>query len=239
MNYAVIFAGGTGTRMNTKTRPKQFLTLHNKEIIVYTLEHFENHPEIDGISVVCIENWIEYLKMLIKKYGFKKINWISAGGNTGQESIYNGLNAMRGQIEEDSLVLIHDGVRPLIDAELISKNIETAREKGNAVTVVDATETVMVVNENNELAANIDRNKCRFARAPQTYIYRELLAAHDKAKKRGINSYIDSATMMQAEGYHLYQVKGKPENIKITTPSDYYTFRAIVEMEENSQILGF
>lgn len=129
MNYAVIFAGGTGTRMNSKTRPKQFLTLHGKEIIIYTLEHFENHPEIDGISVVCIEGWIDYLKKLLDKYQIKKVRWISPGGATGQESIYNGLNAMRGQIADDSIVLIHDGVRPLIDEELITNNIRMAEKK--------------------------------------------------------------------------------------------------------------
>lgn len=239
MNYAVIFAGGTGRRMNTKTKPKQFLTLHGKEIIIYTLEHFENHPDIDGISVVCINGWIDYLKKLVNKYQLKKVKWITSGGETGQESIYNGLNAMKGEIDEESIVLIHDGVRPLIDGELITKNIETAKEKGRAVTVVEATETVMVVNENNELVDNIDRHKCRFARAPQTYIYKELLNAHERARDKGINTFIDSATMMQAEGYTLYPVMGKPENIKITTPSDFYTFRAIVEAEENSQILGF
>ena len=129
MNYAVIFAGGTGTRMNTKTRPKQFLKLHGKEIIIYTLEHFENHPDIDGISVVCIEGWIEYLKKLIKKYQLTKVKWVSPGGSTGQESIFKGLNAMRGEIDEESIVLIHDGVRPIIDEELITQNIETAKEK--------------------------------------------------------------------------------------------------------------
>lgn len=239
MNYAVIFAGGTGTRMNTKTRPKQFLKLHGKEIIIYTLEHFENHPDIDGISVVCIEGWIEYLKKLIKKYQLTKVKWVSPGGATGQESIFNGLNAMRGEIDEESIVLIHDGVRPIIDEELITQNIETAKEKGSAVTVVPATETVMVVNENNELVESVDRSSCRFARAPQTYIYKDILSAHDHAREQGINNIVDSATMMQREGYKLYPVVGKPENIKITTPSDYYTFRAIVEAEENSQILGF
>lgn len=238
MNYAVIFAGGTGTRMNTKTRPKQFLTLHGKEIIIYTLEHFENHPEIDGISVVCIEGWIDYLKKLLDKYQIKKVKWISPGGSTGQESIYNGLNAMRGQIPDDSVVLIHDGVRPLINEELISNNIKTAKEKGAAVTVVPATETVMLVDENNAIVESVDRHKCRVVRAPQSFTYKNLLDAHDKARAAGINNIIDSATMMTGEGYTLYPVEGKPENIKITTPSDYYTFRAIVEAEENSQILG-
>lgn len=176
---------------------------------------------------------------LIEKYQLKKVKWITPGGKTGQESIYNGLNAMRGQIEEDSIVLIHDGVRPLINEELISENIKVAKEKGNAITVVEATETVMMVNEKNELTQSVERKKCRFARAPQTYIYGQLLAAHDHAREENINSYIDSATLMQAEGYKLFPVMGKPENIKITTPSDFYTFRAIVEAEENSQILGF
>lgn len=238
MNYAVIFAGGTGTRMNTKTRPKQFLTLHGKEIIIYTLEHFENHPDIDGISVVCIEGWIDYFKKLLNKYQIKKVKWISPGGKTGQESIYNGLNAMRNQIADDSVVLIHDGVRPLIDEELITNNIKMAKEKGAAVTVVPATETVMLVDDNNTIVRSVDRHKCRVVRAPQSFKYKSLLDAHDKARAAGINNIIDSATMMTAEGYTLYPVEGRPENIKITTPSDYYTFRAIVEAEENSQIFG-
>ncbi|MCI8795737.1 MAG: 2-C-methyl-D-erythritol 4-phosphate cytidylyltransferase [Dorea sp.] len=238
MNYVVIFAGGTGKRMNTKTRPKQFLTLHGKEIIIYTLEHFENHPEIDGISIVCIESWIGYLKKLLNKYQIKKVGWISAGGSTGQESIFNGLNAMRNDIDHNSIVLIHDGVRPLIDRELISENIRTAKEKGNGITVVPATETVMLMDENGDIIQSVDRRKCRVVRAPQSFVYRDLLEAHDEARRRGEYDIIDSATMMSAKGHTLYPVIGKPENIKITTPSDFYTFRAIVEAEENSQILG-
>lgn len=239
MNYAVIFAGGTGTRMNTKTLPKQFLKLHGKEIIIYTLEHFENHPEIDGISVVCIKEWIEYLKKLLDKYQIRKVKWISPGGSTGQESIYYGLDAMRNDIAEDSIVLVHDGVRPLIDAELISENIQVAKEKGCAVTVVPATETVMLMDDNGQIAESVDRHKCRVVRAPQSFVYRDLLKAHDEARNQGINTIIDSATMMSMAGYSLNPVIGKPDNIKITTPSDYYTFRAIVEAEENSQIFGY
>ncbi|PWJ48357.1 2-C-methyl-D-erythritol 4-phosphate cytidylyltransferase [Faecalicatena contorta] len=238
MNYAVIFAGGTGTRMNTKTRPKQFLTLHGKEIIIYTLEHFENHPDIDGISVVCIAEWIDYLKKLLDKYQIKKVKWISAGGSTGQESIYNGLNAMREDIGGDSIVLIHDGVRPLINEKLISENIKMAKEKGCAVTVVPATETVMLVDENEQIVQSVDRHKCRVVRAPQSFVYQNLLKAHDRAREMGVDNMIDSATMMSEAGYTLYPVVGKADNIKITTPSDFYTFRAIVEAEENSQIFG-
>lgn len=238
MNYAVIFAGGTGTRMNTKARPKQFLTLHGKEIILYTLEHFEKHPEIDGISVVCLEAWIGYLKELLERYRFQKVKWISPGGTTGQDSIYNGLAAMRGEIPEDAVVLIHDGVRPLIDEELITENIHTVREKGSAITVVPAIETIMVMDENGQISESVDRKKCMVARAPQSFFYSELLNAHEKARSEGIHNIIDSATMMAMGGKRLFPVQGKPENIKITTPSDYYTFRAIVEAKENSQIFG-
>lgn len=238
MNYAVIFAGGVGTRMNTKARPKQFLTLHGKEIIIYTLEHFEKHPDIDGISVVCLEEWMDYLKELLEKYRIQKVKWISPGGTTGQESIYNGLAAMKGEIPEDSVVLVHDGVRPLIDAELISDNIHRVKEKGSAITVVPAIETIMLMDDEGQIAKSVDRKKCMVARAPQSFVYGELLSAHEKARQAGINNIIDSATMMSGEGRKLYPVQGKPENIKITTPSDYYTFRAIVEAEENAQIFG-
>lgn len=239
MNYAVIFAGGAGRRMNTKTRPKQFLTLHGKEIIIYTLEHFEKHPEIDGISVVCIAEWIDYMKELLEKYQIKKVKWITSGGSTGQDSIFKGLDVMRGQIKEDSIVLIHDGVRPMIDEELISENIKVAEEKGCAVTVVPATETVMLVDENEEIVRSVDRSRCRVVRAPQSFIYSELLNAHDAAQASDIHNIIDSATMMSDAGFTLYPVLGKPENIKITTPSDFYTFRAIVEAKENSQIFRY
>lgn len=238
MNYAVIFAGGTGKRMNSKTRPKQFLTLYGKEIIIHTLEKFEEHPEIDGISVVCIEEWIDYLKKIIDKFQLKKVKWITPGGSTGQESIYNGLRAIKEDVDEDSVVLIHDGVRPLIDSELITNNIKTVKEHGTSITVVPAVETVMLVDENGEIAQSIDRSRCRVVRAPQGFIYGDLMKAHEKYRASGYNSWIDSASMMSAEGYKLHQVLGKPENIKITTPSDFYTFRAILEAEENSQIFG-
>lgn len=238
MNYAVIFAGGMGKRMNSGNYPKQFLKLHGKEIIIYTLEHFNNHPQIEGISVVCIKEWIDHLKELIDKYQLKKVKWISPGGETGQESIYNGLNAMRGDIDEESIVLIHDGVRPLIDQELISKNIEVAKSMGCAITVVPAIETIMLVDNNNQIVENVDRSRCRVVRAPQSFIYKNILEAHDRARAAHVNNIVDSATMMSEAGYKLYPVLGSPENIKITTPSDYYTFRAIVEAQENSQIFG-
>ena len=238
MNIALIFAGGSGKRMNSKSRPKQFLELHGKEIIIYTIEHFERHPEIDAIVVVCIEEWIDYLKTLLKKNGIEKVKWIVPGGETGQDSIYNGLQVIHENCPEDSIVLIHDGVRPLITAELISDNIQCVKEHGSAVTVAPVTETVMLTADDKLVYTSVERDKCRMAKAPQGYYLKDIYAAHKKAIAENVHNKIDSATMMSDYGYSLYTVEGGPENIKITTPSDFYIFRALLDEMENSQIFG-
>lgn len=241
MNYALIFAGGTGTRMNSKTKPKQFLELHGKAIIIHTLEIFENHPEIDGISVVCIESWLDYLKKLIDKEGFKKVKWIVPGGNSGQESIYNGLKAIHDDpsTSDDDIVLIHDGVRPLINDDVISDNIECVKKNGTSITVSPAIETIAMVDENNKIVDTVEREKCRLARAPQSFKVGDIFGCHTKAIEANKFDFIDSASMMSYYGFSLYTVLGPAENIKITTPSDYYIFRSITEAKENQQILGF
>jgi len=238
MNVALIFAGGSGTRMNTKSKPKQFLELHGKEIIIYTLEHFERHPEIDAIAVVCIADWIDYLKSIIRKHGIDKVKWIVPGGETGQDSIFNGLEAIHKDCPEDSVVLIHDGVRPLINRELISDNIKSVKENGSAITVTPVTETIMLTQSDNKVYKSVDRDKSCTAKAPQSFWLKDIYAAHLKAREDGIHTKIDSATMMSDYGYSLYTVAGGPENIKITTPTDFYIFRALIDAKENSQIFG-
>jgi 2-C-methyl-D-erythritol 4-phosphate cytidylyltransferase len=236
-NIALIFAGGSGTRMNTKSKPKQFLELHGKPIIIYTLDVFENHPEIDGIIVVCIESWIDYLKKLLNKFDITKVKEIVPGGNTGQESIYNGLFSAVKHYPMDSAVLIHDGVRPLIYDTTVSDNIVAVKEFGSCITCVPTTETLVIINDDDIL--NIPpRNKSLLARAPQTYILSEIWEVHQKAKTEKKNSFVDSCTMMSHYGKKLHTIMGPPENIKITTPSDYYIFRAIEEVRENQQIFG-
>ena len=135
MNIGVIFAGGTGQRMNTKTRPKQFLELHGKPILVYTLEEFNNHPLIDGIVLVVLEDWIKYCERLVEKYKLDKVKAVVPGGKTAMESQRNGLQKAKELFGEESIVLIHDGVRPLIDAETIKKNIQSVIDHGTAITV--------------------------------------------------------------------------------------------------------
>ena len=239
-NVAVIFAGGTGQRMNTRTRPKQFLELHGKPIIVYTLEAFNSHSEIDGIIVVMLESYIGYMEDLVRKYALDKVMKIVPGGNSGQESIYNGLRAASEFYGPEDIVLIHDGVRPLIDEETITANIRCVQEHGTAVTVTAAIETITMKDETGAVGTIIDRSQCELARAPQSFLLGQILEAHNRAGsgKDSAVTFIDSASMMKHYGYKLYTVEGKPENIKITTPSDYYIFRAMVDARENSQIFG-
>ena len=182
-NVALIFAGGTGQRMNTKTRPKQFLELHGKPIIVYTLEAFDQHSEIDGIIVVMLESWIGYTQELVRKFGLKKIRKIVPGGSTGQESIYNGLCAAAEFYGEKDIVLIHDGVRPLIDEETISDNIRTVKEKGTAITVTAAIETITMKDETGAVGTIIDRSMCELARAPQSFYLGEILGVHNRVRE--------------------------------------------------------
>lgn len=242
MNLGVIFAGGCGTRMNTKSKPKQFLDLNGKPIIIYTIELFDNHPQIDGIVVVCIESWIPYLKKMIRKFEITKVVRIVPGGTSGQESIYNGLCAAeeftKEKSEKNPIVLIHDGVRPLITEETITDNIEKVKECGSCITTVPAIETVIVDNHDGTL--NIPkRSDCLMARAPQSFFLDDIIGAHRRSQKEGITSFIDSCSLMSHYGYKLGLVQGPMENIKITTPTDYFVLRAMVEVHENQQIFGY
>lgn len=241
MNIAVIFAGGTGQRMHTKSRPKQFLELNGKPIIIYTLELFDNHPKVDAIVVVCIESWILFLKKMLRKFEITKVVDIVPGGDTGQESIYNGLCAAERysnvQGGDDDMVLIHDGVRPLITEEAITENIRVALEKGNCITCISATETFVVRQADDSLEIP-DRSMSLIARAPQTFRLKDILAVDRRAINEGKNKFIDSCTMMSHYGYHMNTIIGPMENIKITTPTDFFIFRAMVEVHENQQIFG-
>ena len=241
MNVALIFAGGSGTRMKSNGIPKQFLELNGAPIIIRTLEHFENHPDIDAICVVCIESWIGRLKKYINRFEIQKVISVVPGGNSGQESIRNGLFSIRDHIEvtDDTVILIHDGVRPLINEKLISDNIQSVKEHGSAITVVPAYETIVNVGEDKKLKGVLDRSKCYIARAPQSFYLKDVLAAHEKAMADGVtDKMVDTAALMTYCGYELTVVEGPVENIKVTTPTDFYTCRAYLQKKEDSQIWG-
>lgn len=238
MNIAAIFAGGSGVRMHTKSRPKQFLELNGKPIIIYTLELFDNHPQVDAIVVACIDSWIPFLKKMIRKFEITKVVEIVPGGETGQDSIYNALQAAeRAADGKDATVMIHDGVRPLITEQTITDNINTVEEFGSCITCVPATETFVVSQADGSLEIPSRANSL-IARAPQSFHLSDIMTAHRRAICEGMHDFIDSCTMMSHYGYTLKTIIGPMENIKITTPTDFFIFRAMVEVHENQQIFG-
>ena len=238
MNIAVIFAGGVGKRMNSKTKPKQFLELHGKPILVYTLERFQEHKQIDGIVLVCLEEWHDYCKVLLENYHLTKVVAVVPGGETGQQSIYNGLHKASELYPADSIVLVHDGVRPLINEETITRAIDCVKKNGSAITTSPVVETVTLCGEDEKITDIVDRSKCRVAKAPQCFYLGEIMEAHHKAQAEGLTDFIDSASLMRHYGHALFMVPGSTENIKITMPTDFYIFRAIIDAQESSQIFG-
>lgn len=239
MNIGVIFAGGVGSRMHSKDVPKQFLEIHNKPIIIHTLEYFERNDEIDAVVISCVGDWIPHLEKLLYQYRIEKVKRVVRGGATGQLSIYKGLTtAKEVAAGRKAIVLIHDGVRPLINEQLLSDNIESVKRYGSAITSAVVKETIVVIDEDGMVEQVPSRAKSRVAKAPQSFWLDDILAVHEKALSEGNDNSIDSCTLMQSYGYKLHMVDGPYENIKITTPDDFYTMRAILDARENEQIYG-
>jgi 2-C-methyl-D-erythritol 4-phosphate cytidylyltransferase len=231
----VIFAGGTGMRMNSKV-PKQFLEVDGKPIIIHTLEFFEKNENVDDIVVVCKEDWIDYLKEKLSVFSITKVISVISGGKTGQLSRYYGIKELEKRLStlDDTIVMMHDGVRPLINDDLINRNIQTVRENGNSVTIAPAIETVITIEEGT-IQNVIERAKCRMAKAPQCFWMKDILAVHDEAFAKGDIDNIDTASIMSKYGHKIYVTEGPTENIKITTPLDFYTFKAIYEARKEGR----
>lgn len=238
MNVAVIFAGGIGSRMNSRALPKQFLEVHGKPIIIHTLEHFETHPDIDGIVVAILPSYREHLEKLLARYEMTKVKWIVDGGETGQVSRHRALKAVADECPEDTVVLIHDGVRPLISHELISENIESVLIHGSAITCTKFNETA-VSSQNQRIDDVIPREHIYAAQAPQSFRLGEILGLYDQAVADGEFNSIDSCTLMHHYGHDIYRIEGPRSNIKITSAEDFYVCRAFFEVIETRQIAGF
>ncbi|HEO0975862.1 TPA: 2-C-methyl-D-erythritol 4-phosphate cytidylyltransferase [Streptococcus agalactiae] len=238
MNIGVIFAGGVGRRMNTKGKPKQFLKVHGKPIIVHTIDIFQNTEAIDAVVVVCVSDWLDYMNNLVERFNLTKVKAVVAGGETGQMSIFKGLEAAEQLATDDAVVLIHDGVRPLINEEVINANIQSVKETGSAVTSVRAKETVVLVNDSSKISEVVDRTRSFIAKAPQSFYLSDILSIERDAISKGITDAIDSSTLMGMYNRELTIVEGPYENIKITTPDDFYMFKALYDARENEQIYG-
>lgn len=240
MNYALIFAGGVGSRMRSKGTPKQFLKVFDKPIIVHTIQHFQNSKYIHKIIVVCIKSHIEYMKRLAKQYNLDKIVSIVPGGRNGQESIWNGLKTIKSSENDSDIILIHDGVRPLIDEDLIYRNIESVKKYGSAISCSAAIETFCLFNKESTLTNILDRSQCALAKAPQSFWLKDIIKAHLLAQKDNFTESTDSASLITKYGPNreLHFVPCENTNIKVTIPYDYYIFKAILEAKEIIQIIG-
>ena len=205
------------------------------------MHHFQSCELIDAIVVVCVEDWIEYFKALVYKYRLDKIKRIVPGGKTGQLSIYNGLCAAKeiANNTDDDIVLIHDGVRPLINANLLYRNIQDVKKYRSSITSGIVKETIVEIDDIGNIKFVPDRAHSRVAKAPQCFLLSDILNAHEKALREGIDTFIDSCTMMNHYGYALHMTDGPYENIKITTPDDFYTMRAILQAKRNDLFISY
>ena len=233
-NIALIFAGGIGQRMKHSDLPKQFIKIDNKPIIIHTLEYFQNNKNIDEICIVCVEEYIDYCYELVNEYGINKVKYIVPGGKTGQESIYNGLNVINDNNNPDSIVLIHDGVRPLINKKIIDDAIKYAKKYGVAIPCIPCTETI-VKKKDNQVIDVPKRNESFIAQAPQAFILKDILSAHYAIRQVNENydGVIDSCTLYHMLDKKIFIYDGLDENIKITTRKDLYMLKALLKYKND------
>ena len=231
MNVGVIIAGGSGQRMHQEI-PKQFMNVNDKPVIVYTLEAFERHPDIDEIGVVCLDGWHEILWAYAKQYKIGKLRWIVSGGENGQGSIRNGVFEAEMRYAEDDILLIHDAVRPLVSQEILSDCIVKCRKYGSAVVTVPC--NTVILKKKDELSSEevVDRQELAVTQTPQAFPLHKLVWAHKEALKRGITNSVASCTLMTELGESVYFSVGAETNIKLTTQDDLMIFKALLAIQE-------
>ncbi|MFK4567210.1 2-C-methyl-D-erythritol 4-phosphate cytidylyltransferase [Enterococcus sp. UD-01] len=234
MITALIIAGGVGKRMGQDI-PKQFIMVEDKPIIIYTLESFQKHPMIDRILVVCKKGWEDTLLAYAKEYNIDKLNWIIEGGNSGQESIRNGVDFLKEHSDEEDIVVIHDGIRPLVDEIVLSDVVVKSKEFGNAVTSLPYNEQIFVKETEETTKQYINRETLRRVSTPQAYKYGKLAWAYEKAFREniGISESSYTNTMMVDLGETLYFALGSDKNIKLTTQDDLQLFKGYLRMKED------
>ena len=238
MNIALLTAAGTGSRMHQDI-PKQFIHVDNKPVIIHTMEAFQNHPSIDAIIVVTLESWTEVLWAYAKQFNITKLQWVVPGGATGQESIKKGLDKLKEVFSDGEVnVMVHDGNRPLVSAEIISNNLATFAKHGCAVAVIPCTEVVFESEDGISSHVSTEREKLFRTQTPHTYKLNDLLWAHEEAGKRGIKGTAASCMLMKELGRETYFSKGSEENIKITTLDDLRIFKALLHTRQDDWIKG-
>ncbi len=236
MNIAIIIAGGAGHRMGQDI-PKQFINIYDKPVIIYTLEGFQRHPQIDAIEVVCIDGWHEVLWAYAHQFNITKLKWVVNGGNTGQESIRNGVYNLEGKVDDNDIIIIHDGIRPLVDESVLTDVIIKAQKYGNAVTSLPYNEQIFVINPDDETTTKqyIKRETLRRVSTPQAYQFKKLDWAYHEAYEKEIGIYGSSYTntMMVELGETLHFAAGSDKNIKLTTKDDLEMFKGYLKKDKN------
>lgn len=235
MNVAVIIAGGSGRRMGQDI-PKQFINVYDKPVLIYTLESFQKHPQIDAIELVCIDGWQDIVWAYAKQFGITKLKWIIPGGATGQESIRNGVYYLEDKCSKEDTIIIHDGIRPLVDAAVLSDVIVTCEKYGNAVTSMPYNEQIFVIDDEISTVKYIPRETLRRVSTPQAYKFGKLDAAYHEAFEKEIGIYGSSYTntMMVELGERLYFASGSDKNIKLTTKDDLELFKAYLKADASN-----
>ena len=226
-NIALIIAGGSGNRMHQDI-PKQFLTVNEKPVIVYTLEAFQNHPEIDAIAVVCISGWEQVLWAYAKQFNITKLKTVVPGGENGQGSIRNGVYELEKLYNREDLVLIHDAIRPMVSAEIISDNIRVAMEHGNAITVIPCAEAMLQTEDGQASSGSYPRDRLKRTQTPQAFHIGDIADLHRRALEAGITKSVASCTLMIEMGEQVFFSVGSEKNIKLTTVEDLDIFKALL-----------
>ena len=234
-NIGLLIAGGSGNRMHQDI-PKQFITVNERPVIVYTLEAFEKHPEIDSIAVVCIEGWEQVLWAYAKQFNITKLHYVVPGGKNGQGSIRNGVFELEKHFDKDDIVIVHDAIRPMISAEIISDNIRVAREKGNATTVIPCAEAMLQTEDGMISSGSYPRDRLKRTQTPQTFHIGQICNLHRRALEAGITNSVASCTLMIEMGEDVYFSSGSEKNIKLTTVDDIDIFKALLNTTRSDWI---
>ena len=224
---ALLIAGGSGNRMGQDI-PKQFLSVNERPVIVYTLEAFQKHPEIDAIAVVCIEGWEQVLWAYARQFNISKLKHVVPGGKNGQDSIRNGVMELERNYNPEDLVLIHDAIRPLISSEIISDNIRVAMKYGNATTVIPCAEAMMQTEDGVVSVGSYPRGRLKRTQTPQAFHIGDICDLHRRALEAGITNSVASCTLMVEMGEQVYFSAGSEKNIKLTTLDDIDIFKALL-----------
>ena len=236
-NIALIIAGGTGTRMNREI-PKQFLNVQDKPIIIYALEAFQKHPNIDAIEVVCLEGWHDVLRLYANQFKISKLEKIVKGGLNGQDSIRNGIFDLHERYnDKDDIVLIHDAIRPMISESIISNNIEICREKGNCTTIIPCDSVMLKTYNETEANEQTPRDYLKNTQTPQTFFINEIVEAHKEALSKGITNSVASCSLYIELGKKIYMTIGSKKNIKITEAEDIELFQALLNIKKQKKVL--